>query len=92
VLVAATQFTPYHPKVGGPLTLELLSKITERECYQRKGFTKLIVAAYVGDKSLVNLLLEARLGHPSETDAKGRSAFWWGRRGWVPDIWVSYTR
>jgi len=86
LVLTASAFIPYHPKVDGPLTMKLLKKITQRECYQRMGFNEMIVAAYVGDESLVKKLLQQ--GHnPNETDVKRRSAIWWGRNGWVPELW-----
>jgi len=69
--------------------MKVLKKITRRECYKRMGFNRLIVAAFVGEKSLVKRLLEKGLDPHKEKDSNGHSALWWGKRGWVPDIFVS---
>ena len=56
--VSEKDFWVYHPAVEGSLTMSLLKEIAERIWYKRKGFNPLIVAAFVGDQSLVHQLLE----------------------------------
>lgn len=60
-----------------PLTLELLTKITNRECYQREGFTRLMIAAYLGDVNMVVTLLSL-----------GDSVDVTDRKGWTAQAWV----
>jgi len=60
--------------------MKLLKQITKRECYQRVGFNKMIVSAYVGNESLVRELLH-KGWDPNEADVNGRSAIWWGSKG-----------
>lgn len=71
------EFEFYVSNDAEPLTLELLDTITDRECYQREGFTRLMIAAYLGDVDMVEQLLS--LGDSADvTDRNGRTA-----RSWV---------
>lgn len=51
------------------------------------GINRLIVAAFVGDISLVSELLEGGM-NPHDADTNGRSTIWWAKRGWEPDKMV----
>jgi len=67
--------------------MKVLTKVSRRECYKRMGFNPLIVAAYVGNRKLVRKLIEKGMD-PQQEDSLGRSAIWWGKRGWVPAVLV----
>ena len=78
----------YDPAVEGPLTLPLLEEIVKRKYYQEEGFTKLMVAAYVGDSDIVDQLIQEGENIAS-MDARGHSALWWAKRGWGGQLLVS---
>jgi len=67
--------------------MKLLKKIADRKCYRAMGFTMGIITAYVGDDRLLKRLLRKGM-NPKQKDMQGRSAIWWARRGWAPDIVV----
>jgi len=80
-------FIPYHPSVDGPLTKRLLEEVVQRPGYQKMKFTQLMVAAFVGDVSLVKHLL--RDNHNRlQRDSSGRTALWWAAKGWASDVMV----
>jgi len=64
--------------------MKVLKKIARRECYKRMGFNR-TVAAYVGNANLVRNLLEKGMD-PHAEDSLGRSAIWWGKHGWAPNV------
>ena len=81
----------YDPAIEGPLTPSLLDKIVERKYYREQGYTKLMVAAFVGDLSLVKQLLKE--GQRTEDlDKRGHSVQWWAKRGLGGQLLVSYIK
>lgn len=67
--------------------MKLLKKIADRKCYRAMGFTMGIISSYVGNDRLVKKLLRKGMD-PKQKDAHGRSAIWWARTGWAPDLIV----
>jgi len=78
----------YDPAVEGPLTLPLLDEIVMRKYYEEQRFTKLMVAAYVGDSDIVEQLIQGGENIASK-DVRGHSALWWAKRGWGGQVLIS---
>ena len=80
-------FEFYVPELHGPLTVELLKRITQQPGYQREGFTALMVASYVGDVAMVKHLLGIQTTLVGAEDRVGRTARDWAELALKEDYW-----
>jgi hypothetical protein len=79
-------WSPYHPGYDGPLTMKKLDELTEREFYKEKGFTKLMIAVWIGDSALVLELLKGGEDPKMRDRVHNYDAFDWARDGPCPEI------
>ena len=74
----------YNPYSHGPLTIPLLKQLASKEYYKKRGWTELMIAAFVGDKPILEKLIEHEVGWKpwQQFDHQGRSVLWWAVHGW----------
>lgn len=60
------------------LTPEILEEAASRPCFKREGFTRLMIAAYVGDMAMVEKMIEDE-EDPAYTDSQQWTALDWAK-------------